>query len=107
MVDSIEALPASTARTPPRTDGPDVSTLSPAYRWATWTGWFRRKLRTRTDVRMALPPRVFFTLHETAARWGCTIADIAGWVCDGKLDILTGISAVTCGADRVSGRGII
>ena len=56
---------------------------------------------------MALPPRVFFTLHETAARWGCTIADIAGWVCDGKLDILTGISAVTCGADRVSGRVII
>lgn len=29
---------------------------------------------------MALPPRVFFTLHETAARWSCTIADIAGWV---------------------------
>ena len=53
---------------------------------------------------MALPPRVFFTLHETAARWGCTIADIAGWVCDGKLDILTGISAVTCGSERVSGK---
>lgn len=53
---------------------------------------------------MALPPRVFFTLHETAARWGCTIADIAGWACEGKLEILTGISAVTCGADRVSGR---
>ena len=53
---------------------------------------------------MALPPRVFFTLHETAARWGCTIADIAGWVSDGKLDILTGISAVTCGSDRVSGK---
>jgi hypothetical protein len=56
---------------------------------------------------MALPPRVFFTLHETAARWGCTIADIAGWVSDGKLDMLTGISAVTCGSDRVSGRVII
>ena len=53
---------------------------------------------------MALPSRVFFTLHETAARWGCTIADIAGWVCDGKLDILTGISAVTCGSERVSGK---
>ena len=53
---------------------------------------------------MALPPRVFFTLHETAARWGCTIADIAGWVCDGKLDILTGIPAVTCGSERVSGK---
>jgi hypothetical protein len=56
---------------------------------------------------MALPPRVFFTLHETAARWGCTIADIAGWACDGKLDILTGISAVTCGESRVSGKVII
>ena len=53
---------------------------------------------------MALPPRVFFTLHETAARWGCTIADIAGWVCDGKLEIVTGISAVTCGESRVSGK---
>jgi hypothetical protein len=56
---------------------------------------------------MALPPRVFFTLHETAARWGCTIADIAGWVCDGKLEILTGISAVTCGESRFSGKVII
>ncbi len=56
---------------------------------------------------MALPPRVFFTLQETAARWGCTIADIAGWACEGKLEILTGISAVTCGTDRVSGKVII
>tara|TARA_R110002124_G_scaffold109707_7_gene263101 strand:+ start:369 stop:965 length:597 start_codon:yes stop_codon:yes gene_type:complete len=56
---------------------------------------------------MALPPRVFFTFHETAARWGCTIADIAGWACEGKLEILTGISAVTCGANRVSGKVMI
>jgi hypothetical protein len=28
---------------------------------------------------MALPPRVLFTLHEASARWGCNIADIAGW----------------------------
>ena len=56
---------------------------------------------------MALPPRAFFTVHETAARWGCTIADIAGWVCEGKLEIVTGISAVTCGDSRISGRVVI
>lgn len=60
-----------------------------------------------SEVRMALPPRVFFTVQETAARWACAVADIAGWACDGKLEILTGISAVTCGADRISGKVII
>jgi hypothetical protein len=59
------------------------------------------------EFRMTLPPRVFFTLHETAARWSCTIADIAGWVCEGKLEILTGISAVNCGESRFSGKVII
>ena len=42
---------------------------------------------------MALPPRAFFTLHETASRWGCTIADIGGWATEGKLDIVTGFAS--------------
>ncbi|NEY91849.1 hypothetical protein G4Z14_16280 [Rhodobacteraceae bacterium KMS-5] len=49
---------------------------------------------------MALPPRVFFTLHEASARWGCSIADIAGWAAVGKLKIMTGIGLVRCG-DRI------
>lgn len=53
---------------------------------------------------MALPPRAFFTLHETASRWGCTIADIAGWAAVGKLDIVTGIPLAICGTDKVSGK---
>jgi hypothetical protein len=56
---------------------------------------------------MALPPRAFFTLHETASRWGCTIADIAGWASEGKLDIVTGIPLAICGTDQVSGKVIV
>jgi hypothetical protein len=43
---------------------------------------------------------VFFTLHEASARWGCSIADIAGWAAVGKLKIMTGIGLVRCG-DRI------
>lgn len=53
---------------------------------------------------MALPPRVFFTLYETAARWGCTNADIAGWAAVGKFHIMTGIGLVHCGNDIVAGQ---
>jgi hypothetical protein len=53
---------------------------------------------------MALPPRAFFTLHETASRWGCSIADIAGWATEGKLEIVTGIPLATSGTEKVSGK---
>jgi hypothetical protein len=56
---------------------------------------------------MALPPRAFFTLHETASRWGCSIADIAGWATEGKLDLVTGIPLAVCGTDKVSGKVIV
>ena len=49
---------------------------------------------------MKLPRREFFTVHEVAARWGCTIADIAGWSATGSFEILTGIPPVKC-ADRI------
>ncbi|TBN38630.1 hypothetical protein EYE42_12075 [Paracoccus subflavus] len=52
---------------------------------------------------MALPPRVYFTLHETAARWDCTLADIAGWASVGRFDIVTAIAPVTVGMQKVSG----
>jgi hypothetical protein len=53
---------------------------------------------------MALPPRVYFTLHEASARWGCNIADIAGWADAGKFRIMTGIGLVRCGEDVVAGQ---
>lgn len=53
---------------------------------------------------MALPPRAFFTLHETASRWGCTIADLAGWASEGKFEIVTGIPLAICGSEKVSGK---
>jgi hypothetical protein len=56
---------------------------------------------------MALPPRVFFTLHEASARWGCNIADIAGWVDAGRLRILTGIPVVCCGEEIIAGKVVL
>lgn len=53
---------------------------------------------------MALPARVYLTLHETSARWGCNIADIAGWADAGRFRILTGITAVRCGDQVIAGK---
>lgn len=53
---------------------------------------------------MALPNRVWFTLHEAAARWGCSIADIAGWADAGMFRIITGVTPIRCGAEIVSGK---
>lgn len=53
---------------------------------------------------MALPPRVFYTLQEVSARWGCNIADIAGWAATGKFRIMTGIGLVHCGDNIVAGQ---
>ena len=56
---------------------------------------------------MALPPRVYFTLQEVTARWGCNIADVAGWADAGRFRILTGIAAVRCGDEIVAGKVIL
>ena len=40
---------------------------------------------------MALPPRVYYTLQEVTARWGCNIADVAGWAAAGKFHIMTAL----------------
>ena len=52
---------------------------------------------------MALPPREYFTLHEAAARWDCTLADIAGWASAGRFDIVTAIPPVMQGLKDVAG----
>lgn len=56
---------------------------------------------------MGLPPRVYFTLHEVTARWGCNIADVAGWADAGRFRILTGIPAVRCGEEVVAGKVVL
>lgn len=56
---------------------------------------------------MALPPRVFFSLQEVTVRWGCNIADVAGWAAAGKFRIMTGIGLVRCGEDIVAGEVVI
>ena len=53
---------------------------------------------------MALPQRPFFSLTEAAARWGCVIADIAGWADAGRFRILTGIGPVRCGDEVIAGK---
>ena len=56
---------------------------------------------------MGLPPRVYFTVHEVTARWGCNIADVAGWADAGRFRILTGIPAVRCGDEVVAGKVVL
>ena len=56
---------------------------------------------------MKFPKREFYTVHEVAARWGYTIADIAGWSVADHFDIVTGIPPATCGEKVVAGEVII
>ncbi|WP_322895636.1 MULTISPECIES: hypothetical protein [unclassified Yoonia] len=56
---------------------------------------------------MALPPRVYFTLHEAAARWDCTLADIAGWASVGRFDICTAIPPVARGRQIIAGYVVV
>ena len=56
---------------------------------------------------MGLPQRFFYSMHEAAVRWGCTISDIAGWAAAGKLQIITGIAPVMCGETLLAGQVIL
>ncbi len=56
---------------------------------------------------MALPPRVYFTLHEAAARWDCTLADIAGWASVGRFDIVSAIAPIAAGMQIVAGYVVV
>lgn len=53
---------------------------------------------------MALPSRTFYSIHEAAARWGCTLADIAGWAEAGHFDLITGISYAETGEETIAGK---
>ena len=45
---------------------------------------------------MALPARVFWTLEELSARWGCAPVDIVGWATMDIIEIVTSIGLVRC-----------
>jgi len=45
---------------------------------------------------MGLPPRAFYSIHEAAARWDCSLSDIAGWASVGRFDIAIGIGPAQC-----------
>ena len=52
---------------------------------------------------MSLPPRAFYSLNETYARWGCAAADLAGWAATDHLTLVTSIASVICGKQPVAG----
>ncbi|WP_255014046.1 hypothetical protein [Roseovarius sp. M141] len=56
---------------------------------------------------MALPPRVYFTLHEASVRWECSLADIAGWASVGRFNIVTAIGGFPNGLQPLSGFGAV
>lgn len=52
---------------------------------------------------MNLPPRAFFSMNEISARWGCALADVAGWAATDHLSLVTSIASVICGKQPVAG----
>lgn len=56
---------------------------------------------------MSLPPRALFNLSEAAARWGCTLADIADWAMMDRIEIVTGIPPTSFGEDNLAGLVVI
>jgi len=52
---------------------------------------------------MPLPPIAFYSMYEISARWGCHLADVAGWAAAGHFQLLAGIPPVSCGEETVAG----
>lgn len=52
---------------------------------------------------MALPPKAYYSIHEVAGRWDCSLSDIAGWASVGRFDIVVGISLTQCRDRELAG----
>ena len=52
---------------------------------------------------MTLPSKEYFTLFEAKARWGASLATIAGWAEAGRLRIVTSVPVVACGEQKICG----
>ncbi len=46
-------------------------------------------------------------MNEISARWGCALADVAGWSIVGHLSMVTGIASVICGKQPVAGLVVV
>jgi hypothetical protein len=52
---------------------------------------------------MPLPGRIFWTITETAARWGCTPADVVAWATEGQLRLSAAVPFIRCGGQMLNG----
>lgn len=52
---------------------------------------------------MALPPRMFWTLGEAAARWNCLPNDLAEWASHDHLEIVIGTGPIQAGEHELGG----
>ncbi len=52
---------------------------------------------------MPLPVVAFYSIYEISARWGCSAADVAGWVASGHFKAMIGIEPVHCGDELYGG----
>lgn len=56
---------------------------------------------------MALPRRLFWSITEAAARWGCLPADIIEWSLSDQLEITTAVSWALTDAGEVAGLMVV
>lgn len=52
---------------------------------------------------MALPPRYAYALTELAARWRCTMTDLAEWAAMGHFEFITSVPLAFCGERPIAG----
>ena len=52
---------------------------------------------------MPLPAVAFYSIYEVSVRWGCSVADVAGWAASGHLRTMIGIEPVHCGDEMHGG----
>jgi len=52
---------------------------------------------------MALPPRAYYSVIDLTHRWECSLHDLMGWAAVEKFDIMTMVTSLRVGVERVSG----
>lgn len=52
---------------------------------------------------MAFPAQVFYSIHEVAMRWGCSVTQVVNNAIADELDLVTGVSQIMFGEECVVG----
>jgi hypothetical protein len=52
---------------------------------------------------MPLPTKPFYSIVEAAARWGCSVRDVAAYAAADHFRIVAGLRPVKCGGDTIAG----